>query len=94
MKSTSIADAKSNLSHLIQSLESEKAVHLTRYGKPVAVIMSEAEYQSIVSPQKSLNAAILNWRSQYSGSSESGFRDEELQTLRSEEDGRDFTWTE
>lgn len=44
MKTTSIAHAKNNLSSLIQKAERSKPIHLTRHGKPVAVIISEADY--------------------------------------------------
>ena len=41
MKTCTIAEAKNNLSHLIHHLEVEESIRLTRYGKPVAVMMSE-----------------------------------------------------
>ena len=41
MKTCTIAEAKNNLSHLIHQLEVEESIRLTRYGKPVAVMMSE-----------------------------------------------------
>ncbi len=50
MKTSTIADAKNNLSHLIHQLEVEEPIHLTRYGKPVAVMMSENQYRTLISP--------------------------------------------
>lgn len=44
MKTSTIADTKNNLSHLIHQLEVEEPIHLTLYGKPVAVIMSENQH--------------------------------------------------
>lgn len=92
MKTTTIADAKNQLSNLIHQLENGGPVHLTRYGKPVAVMMSESQYQKLMMPQKSLHAAIQNWRSGLSGDEETGFNADELKTLRKESQGREFTW--
>ena len=60
MKTSSIAEAKNNLSHLIHQFETGEAIHLTRYGKPVAVMLSETQYKNLLAPNKSLNAAILS----------------------------------
>lgn len=92
MRSSSIADAKNNLSHLIQEIEAGDPVHLTRYGRPVAVIMSEHQYQSLVAPEKSVSTAIMNWRSQLDENVHNGFDDRELRQLRKEPVAREFTW--
>lgn len=92
MKTSTIAAAKNNLSHLIHQLEFEEPIHLTRYGKPVAVMMSESQYQALVSPPKSLNLAILNWRAQLDEASDVALTDNELNKIRKESNGRDFTW--
>jgi len=92
MRTSSIADAKNNLSHLIQEIEAGDPVHLTRYGRPVAVIMSEHQYQSLVAPEKSVSTAIMNWRSQLDENVDNGFDDRELRQLRKEPVAREFTW--
>ena len=94
MKTSTIAEAKNNLSHLIHQLEVEEPIHLTRYGKPVAVMMSENQYQKLISPSKSLNLAILNWRSQLDEDSDVGLTDSELNVIRKESAGREFSWDE
>ena len=94
MKTSTIAEAKNNLSHLIHQLELEEPIHLTRYGKPVAVMMSESQYQKLLSPPKSLNTAILNWRSQLEEDLDMGLTDNELNTIRKESTGREFSWDE
>lgn len=94
MKTSSIADAKNNLSHLIHQLEVEESIHLTRYGKPVAVMVSESQYQKLISPPKSLNLAILNWRAQLDEVSDVGLTGNELDAIRKESAGREFTWDE
>ena len=92
MKTSTIAEAKNNLSHLIHQLEVEEPIHLTRYGKPVAVMMSETQYKQLISPVKSLNSAILNWRNQLDEPSDIVLSDEELKTIRKESLGREFSW--
>ena len=92
MKTSSIADAKNNLSHLIQEIEAGDPVHLTRYGKPVAVIISEHQYQNLVAPSKSVTTAIMNWRSQMDEKVDNGFDVNELAQLRKESIVRDFSW--
>ncbi len=94
MKTTTIAAAKNNLSRLIHQLEVEKYIHLTRHGEPVAVMMSEKQYQTLVSPSKSLNKAILSWRSNLGENIDSGLTERTLDTIRKESSGRDFSWDE
>lgn len=94
MKTSTIAEAKNNLSYLIHQLEVNEPIHLTRYGKPVAVMMSETQYEKLTSPVKSLNTAILNWRSQLDESMDIGLTDMELKAIREESTGRDFSWDE
>ena len=94
MKTSTIAEAKNNLSHLIHQLSVDEPIHLTRYGKPVAVMMSENQYKKLTSPEKSLNAAILNWRNQLANDLDVGFNEEDLKTARRESVGREFSWDE
>lgn len=82
MKTSTITEAKNNLSHLIRQLDVEEPVHLTRYGKSVAVMMSKTQYKKLISPVKSLNSAILNWRSQLDKIVNIGLRNEELKNIR------------
>jgi prevent-host-death family protein len=44
MAETSIAEAKNHLTRLIHQVERGDAVHITRRGRPVAVLLSEAEF--------------------------------------------------
>jgi prevent-host-death family protein len=95
MRTSTIAEAKNNLSQLIHQLETGEVIHLTRYGKPVAVLISENQYQRAMGSNKSLNSAILNWRNQLNQNDDIGFDDKELQALRTESStGREFTWEE
>ncbi len=94
MKTSTIAQAKNNLSQLIHRLDGEEPIHLTRYGKPVAVMMSETHYKNLISPSKSLNSAILNWRNQLDENVDIGLSDKELKTIRKKSAGREFLWEE
>ena len=94
MKTSTIAEAKNNLSHLIHQLEVEEPIHLTRYGKLVAVMMSESQYQKLISPPKSINTAILNWRSKLGEEADVGLTVNELNAVRKESAGREFSWDE
>jgi len=44
MSEASIAEAKTQFTRLVSRAELGEAVHITRRGKPVAVLLSEAEY--------------------------------------------------
>ena len=95
MRTSTIAEAKNNLSQLIHQLETGEAIHLTRHGKPVAVLISEHQYQRVIGANNSLNSAILNWRSQLNLNDDIGFNDKELQTIRKETSSdREFAWEE
>lgn len=52
MAETSIADAKTQLTRLIHQVERGEAVHITRRGKPVAVLLSEDEYARLCQSQE------------------------------------------
>ena len=92
MKTHSIADAKNNLSTLIHQLDEEKSIHLTRYGKPVAVMMSEAQYKKLTSPGNNLFSAIQDWRNQIDGERDTGFNQKDLDLIRKESAGCESSW--
>lgn len=93
MKTTSIAEAKNHLSDLIRQLDAGEPVHLTRYGKPVAVMMSERQYQSLFQ-SRNLYDAIKQWRLHIDSSQETGFDEQELENIRKNSQGREFSWEE
>jgi prevent-host-death family protein len=90
MKTNTIAEAKNNLSQLIYQLETDEVIHLTRHGKPVAVMLSEANYQKLTHQQAHLYPAIQQWRSQLDV--DSGLTETELNATRQAGQGRDFSW--
>lgn len=52
MSATSIAEAKAQFTHLVCRAENGEAVHITRRGKPVAVLLSEQEYARLRQTQE------------------------------------------
>ena len=54
MKTSTIAEAKHNLSQLICQVETDEIIHITRHGKPVAVMLSEANYQKLTHKKNNL----------------------------------------
>ena len=50
MQQYAIADAKNQLSRLVQQVERGEPIELTRRGKAVAVVLSEAEYRRLQRP--------------------------------------------
>ena len=57
----SIAEAKNNLSGLVHEAEQGHPVRLTRRGKPVAVLISTAQYERLSKPRKKIawGAAVI-----------------------------------
>lgn len=89
MELTTIADAKNNLPRLIHAAEAGDDIHITRHGRPVAVLISEERYQQLFSTGKSVFQAILQWREQYGGIDLS---DEEVDSWRDRTPAREFVW--
>ena len=59
---TSIYDARNNFSALVKCAEEGEVVELTRYGKPVAVIISYSEYENRKSKK---DFWLGKWREEY-----------------------------
>lgn len=91
MRTSTIAETKNNLSQLIYKLD--EPVHITRHGKPVAVMISETQYQQMLMPKNnSLSDAIRQWRD---GLTEDiALTESELDELRMTSGAREFSWDE
>ncbi len=59
---TSIYEARNNFSALVKSAEEGEVIELTRYDKPVAVIISWEEYES---KNSSDDDWLSKWREEY-----------------------------
>ncbi len=66
MSEVSVAEAKARLTGLIHQVEDGEAVHITRRGKAVAVLVSESEYAALQArrPIQGPWDAIADWRAQ------------------------------
>ena len=60
----SLSVAKAQLAGLVQAAETGEVVHISRHGKPVAVLISEQSYATLQGRQASRRvwAAIAEWR--------------------------------
>lgn len=63
MCKTSIYDARNNFSNLVKLAETGEPVELTRYDKPVAVIISYEEYKKINKQNK--ESWLSKWRREH-----------------------------
>lgn len=62
-KSVTIAEARHNLAKLVHQLERQPTIQLTRRGKPVALLVSQQEYQRLTAPRASFWDAYTEFRS-------------------------------
>jgi len=85
MKETSIREAKSNLTRLLREVEKGRAVRLTRRGKPVAVLLSERQYERLTTaqgPDRGFLRFLSGWRREVIAKGLRFLSDDELSTLR------------
>jgi prevent-host-death family protein len=87
-KTYSVAEARQNLARLIRSAERGKAIEITRRGKPVAVLLSAAEYLALTGERPSFIEALHRLR-EHLEVEDLGISDEEFEGLRDESAGRE-----
>ncbi len=63
-QAVSLSTAKTHLAGLVQAAETGEVVHISRHGKPVAVLISEEAYASLLGHQsrRGVWTAIADWR--------------------------------
>ena len=68
MAEVSVTQARNTLTRLIREVEAGEAVHITRRGKPVAVLVSRDDYdrQESGEPRRDFWQGIMEWRAQAS----------------------------
>lgn len=95
MSEVSVAEAKARLTRLIHRVEDGEAVHITRRGKAVAVLVSESEYAALQArrPTKGLWDAIADWRAQ-AAFDWPELTDDEVDQWRDRSPGRTLEWPE
>lgn len=55
-----LRDARDRFSELVEKALTEGPQHVTRRGRPAVVVISEAEYQTLVKPGRSLAEYLLS----------------------------------
>jgi len=93
MVETSVADLKNNLPKLLHRVEKGVAVHITRRGKPVAVLMSEVEYERLTAHRQNKDF----WEQIVAMRSDPDFEPvdltpDEVDSWRDRNPGREFRW--
>ncbi len=91
MEAVSIAEAKSHLSQLIHQAENGKPIHLSRHGKPVAVLVSQEQYTHLTREEDTPWEAITKWRSCVSLQGDD-LSDLEIDQWRDQVTEREFSW--
>ena len=93
MKESSIRDAKTKLTSLIREVEKGRAVRLTRRGRPVAVLLSERQYERLTSrtSRREFMRFLQGWRREMIAKGLPFFSDDELESLRDRTPGRVFS---
>jgi len=92
MTTVSIAEAKNQLTRIVQQAETGESVHITRHGKPVAVLVSKTEYERLRSNKsepKSLWDTVVDWRNA-NNFDWPGLTDEEIDSWRDKSLPREF----
>lgn len=62
MHSYSIAQARDKFAKIVRDVEHSSSVEVTRRGKPIAVIISVEEYDSLKNGRRSFWEGIVEWR--------------------------------
>ena len=60
--SISTSHAKASFAHLVRQAEAGQTLHITRRGKPVAVLLSSAEFDKLRAPRGNWVAFSQAWR--------------------------------
>ncbi len=95
MSEASIAEAKNQLTRLIHQAEGGEPVHITRRGKPVAVLLSADQYTRLCQGKAHYNFwdLIVDMRSELEFGSVD-WTPEEVDSWRDQSSSRDFEWSE
>ena len=93
MAETSIAEAKTRLTHLIHQVGRGETVHITRRGKPVAVLLSEDEYARLPQglAQRDFWGLITEMRAD-PAFEPVDWTDAEVNSWRDRQPAREFEW--
>lgn len=96
MLETPITEAKNTFTALVHQVEEGEVVHLTRHGRPVAVLLSEAEYQTLrqyAAPRGDLLDFVQGWQRGLPDGWQ-GITNAEIDAAGDRHPGRDFAWVD
>jgi prevent-host-death family protein len=82
MKMLSIAEAKNTLPSVVHETEDGEDVGITRYGRPVAVLVSHDRYQTLTAKPRGFRNALRGFLSEHTGRKAVGLRDGEVDSWR------------
>lgn len=91
----SIADAKAQFTRWVSEAETGQPVHITRRGRPVAVLVSEADFQRLSQPpmpQTDLVRFMAAWRQKMQAEGLDFVQDGELDPPRESDSRPDVDW--
>jgi len=97
MTKTTVADARNHLPRLIHQTEQGDAIHITRHGRPVAVLIGEREYARLIkgkTPQQGFLDFTHEWRARMAADGCAALGEQEVEALRDKTPGRDLVWEE
>ena len=97
MIETTVADARNHLPRLIHQAEHGEPIHITRHGRPVAVLLAEREYARLTegqTPQQGFLDFMHQWRERMAADDCASLSEQEVDALRDKTPGRDFVWEE
>ncbi|MBS4095319.1 MAG: type II toxin-antitoxin system Phd/YefM family antitoxin [Sulfuricella sp.] len=92
MSEVSIADAKNHLPRIVQQAEAGETVHITRRGKPVAVLLSGQEYARLTEPRPGFVDFAKDWRKNMLAHGIEFPVDADFADLRDNLPGREVAW--
>lgn len=90
-KQYSIAEVRNHLSDVVHAVEKDGPVTLTRRGRPVAVLVSEADFAQLAHGKKDYWEALQAFRATHD-SIQGALTDADFSGLRDQDRGRDFVW--
>jgi prevent-host-death family protein len=79
MTESAISTLKNHLPEMVHLAESGQDVHITRHGKPVAVMVSLERYTQAFTAGKGIFSSGLRWRDKHPGAE--GFSDEDIKQM-------------
>lgn len=91
----SIADAKAQFTRWVSEAETGQPVHITRRGRPVAVLVSEADFQRLLqptTPQTDLTSFMAAWRQKMQAEGLEFVQDGELDPPREPDRRPEVDW--